>query len=153
MGSVLVTEDTTHSEGDGRKNRPSPILRYSDEFEKMCGYYLSMGMSYHDYWDGDNCMVRYYRDKFERETTRANYLAWLQGAYIYEALIDVSPAFNPLSSRHKPFPYRDDLIPITSAQSKATQERVNNQKMQNGKEAMRALAAEFNKRFKEEKEG
>lgn len=71
------------------------------------------------------------------------------GMYIYEALVDASPVFNPLSEKHEPFPYMKEPIPITIEAIKETEERQNQQKMKNGKDAMRAWMVEFNKRFEE----
>jgi len=151
----LVKEDAADSEGDGRNDRPSSPLRYGEKFEELCGYYLSIGMSYQDYWDGDNCMAKYYRDKYEREAERKNYFLWLQGGYVYEAILDASPVLNPFSKRDKPLPYRSEPMPITVAQSKFAKERENNRKLQSGKEAMRAIMIDFNKRFeqKQKEEG
>lgn len=149
MGDKLVT-DLSSSEGDGgTKGRPSPVLRYTDKFEELCGYYMSIGMTYHDFWDGDCCMVKYYRDKAKRDRERENFNLWLQGAYIYEALLDASPAFNALSKKKKPFPYLDNPIPMTEGESKRTKEQENKKKMENGKEAMRLMVENFNKRFLE----
>lgn len=147
----MVTEKSTDNDGDGRENRPSP-LRYTKIFEEECGYYLSIGMTYLDYWDGDSTMVKYYRDKHKRELERQNFNHWMQGLYFYEALIDASPVFNPLSEKHEPYPYREELIPITEKAVRESEERQNQQKMQNGKNAMRAWMIEFNKQF-EGKEG
>ncbi len=125
------------------------VYRYGETFEKLCGYYMSLGMGYHDYWDGDAAMVRFYRDKHKRDLDRQNFNHWMQGMYIYEALVDASPVFNPLSEKHEPFPYMKEPIPITIEAIKETEERQNQQKMKNGKDAMRAWMVEFNKRFEE----
>lgn len=149
----MVTDLPSESGGDGGIGRPSPIVRYGDKFEELCGYYMSLGMSYHDYWDGDNCMTKYYREAEEIKKERRNSEMWLQAAYIYEALLDASPVFNPLSKKNKPFPFRSEPIPITSSGSKKSEERKKKQMLENGKEAMRAMMAAFNERFKKSKKG
>lgn len=133
--------------GGGTESRSSPLLRYGDKFEELCGYYMSLGMSYHDYWDGDSSMTRYYRRMDEYNRERKNYELWLQGAYIYEALLDASPVYNALSKQKKPFPYRNSPMPITTNESKAAQERDKQERLKKGKEAMRAMVAGINKRF------
>ena len=110
---------------------------------------VSLKQGYHDYWDGDTAMVKFYRDKHKRDLDRQNFNHWMQGMYIYEALVDASPVFNPLSEKHEPFPYMKEPIPITIEAIKETEERQNQQKMKNGKDAMRAWMVEFNKRFEE----
>lgn len=144
----MVTDSSSDGDG-GSKGRPSPILRYGDKFEELCGYYMSLGMSYHDYWDGDSSMTKYYREMDERNRERKNFDLWLQGAYFYEALLDASPVYNPLSKQKKPFPYRSNPIPITTSESKNATERDKKKRMDNGKEAMRAMMASINKRFLE----
>lgn len=151
----MVTDlpsDDDNTGGGGEKSRPSPVLRYSDKFEEMCGYYLSIGMSYADYWDGDNCMTKYYRRMDELNRERHNADLWLQGAYIYEALLDASPVFNPLSSKKKPFPYRENPIPLTEAETKRLDELNKQKQLEAGREAMRAMMIEFNKKFEERRE-
>ena len=149
----MVTDLPSDDDGGGGTGRPSPLLRYGDKFEELCGYYMSLGMSYHDYWDGDNCMTKYYREAEEIKRERRNSELWLQAAYIYEALLDVSPVFNPLSKKNKPFPFRSEPIPITASGSKKSEERKKKQRLENGKEAMRAMMAAINDRFKKKKEG
>lgn len=149
----MVTDLPSDDDGGGGTHRPSPLLRYGDKFEELCGYYMSLGMSYHDYWDGDNCMTKYYREAEEIKKERRNSELWLQAAYIYEALLDASPVFNPLSKKNKPFPFRSEPIPITASGSKKSEERKKKQRLENGKEAMRAMMAAINDRFKKKKEG
>lgn len=135
--------------GGGDESRPSPILRYSDKFEELCGYYMSIGMTYEDYWDGDNCKTKYYRQMDELNKERRNADLWLLGAYFYEALLDVSPVFNPLSSKKKPFPYRENPIPLTEAEIKRLDELTKQKQMEAGREAMRLMMTEFNRKFEE----
>ena len=71
---------------------------------------------------------------------------WLQAAYIYEALLNASPVFNPLSRTHKPVPFRSEPYPI-STDTKEAEERKNKQRMEDGKEAMRRMMDVINKRF------
>lgn len=106
-------------------------------------------MSYHDYWDGDNCMTKYYRKMNEYNKERKNYELWLQGAYLYEAVLDASPALNPLSKKNKPFPYRSSPIPITDSENQYQIEQEKQNRIENGKQAMRAMMASFNKHYEE----
>lgn len=149
MGDKPVRDLPPSKRGGGIKGRPSPLLRYSDKFEELCGYYMSIGMSYHDFWDGDCCMVKYYREKAVHDRERDNFELWLQGAYIYEALLDVSPVFNALSKRQKPYPYMKNPIPMTAAESERNREQENREKLKNGKEAMKVMVENFNKKFLE----
>lgn len=49
--------------------------------------YMSMGMTYSEFWDGDATMVIAYRRAYERRRRERNFDAWLNGRYIYEAFV------------------------------------------------------------------
>lgn len=153
MDGKLVTDLPSGTTGGGGTGRPSPVLRYGEKFEELCGYYMSLGMTYQEFWDGDAEMAKYYREAQEIRQERRNTQLWLQAAYIYEALLDASPVFNPLSKKNKPIPFRSEPIPITSTGSRQQEERRKQQRMENGKEAMRTMMAAINARFKEQKKG
>ena len=146
----MVTDLLSDDHEGGGESRP-PSLRYGEKFEELCGYYMSIGMTYEDYWDGDNCKTKYYRKMDVLNKERRNYDLWLQGAYFYEALLDASPVFNPMSTKKNPFPYRDTPIPITENESEKVEIHEKEKRMQNGKDAMRILMTEINKRFEENK--
>lgn len=74
-------------------------------FERECPYYLSLGMTWEQYWNGDPSMVRAYRTAERLRIERFNREAHLQGMYIYDALCRVSPAFNALAKDHTPMDY------------------------------------------------
>ena len=152
MGAELVTSSTPNDAGGGGEFR-QPSFRYGDKFEKECAYYMAMGMTYEEYWDGDNLLPRYYREMYNIKRDRDNYNMWLQGVYFYEALVDASPAFNPFSKTHTPLPYREMPIPITQEEADRQTEIENQKRLEAGREAMRTMMNEFNKRFMKEKGG
>ena len=152
MDGKLVT-DLPSVDRDGGVGRSSPIPRYGERFEALCGYYMSIGMSYHDYWDGDSCMTKYYREASELQLEQRNTELWLQGAYIYEALLDVHPVFNALSKKKTPIAYRSEPIPITRRGGKRSEEQKKRKQLENGKEAMRVMMTAINAQFKEKQEG
>lgn len=147
MDNELVTGSASHAATGGGKSRQPVVSRYGEIFEEQCGYYMSMGMSYHDYWDGDSTMTKYYRDMYEVERDRQNELLWLQGMYFYEALCDASPILNSASRKRKPLPYRKQPIPLTKSANKKMKDRENKQRMNNGIEVMRQKMASINKKF------
>jgi hypothetical protein len=135
LDGKLVTDLPSGKLGDGGTGRPSPVLRYSDKFEELCSYYMSIGMTYHEYWDGDATMVKYFREADELKRERRNSDLWLQ------------------AEKNKPFPFRSEPIPITTKGSREQEERSKKKRLENGKEAMRAMMAAINSRFKEKKKG
>lgn len=148
----MVTDglSTDQREGGGVSRPSSIFLRYAEKFEELCPYYLSLGMTYADYWDGDAAMVKAYRQKDEYVRERENFNFWLQGMYIYEALLDVSPVLRPFAKNAKPQPYRSEPVPINLRQTEEMKKRENERKLKNGKEAMMAMMVEINKRFEKQ---
>lgn len=133
-------------EGDGRSVPFSNS--YTATFYELFPFYLSIGMTPEQYWDGDPQLAKYYRKADELKRQRTNQELWLQGMYIYEALCDVAPilrAFAPKGT--KPTPYTDHPYSIT------TKEREDEKKLQEKRERdkarryMEAQMAKLNKRF------
>lgn len=147
MDGELVTGSLSGAATGGGESRSPVASRYGEKFEELCGYYMSLGMSYHDYWDGDAEMAKYYREMDEVRRERENTSLWLQGLYFYEALIDASPVINAFSKKKKPYPYRDTPIPLTAQANKRKKEQENMKKLENGKTAMRAMMAGINRKF------
>lgn len=108
---------------------------------------MAMGMSYHDYWDGDCLMAKYYREAEVHKQEKENYLAWLHGLYIYSALIDVAPILNPMSRKKKPKQYMETPVPITKRATDRAKEEENRKKMESGKNAMQMMMKGFNAKF------
>ena len=55
-------------------------------FEECFPFYLAIGMSYAEYWEGDPILARYYRKAYHIKQEEINNNAWLQGMYIYDAV-------------------------------------------------------------------
>lgn len=109
-------------------------------------------MTYEEYWDGDNELPKIYRKKHEYEKEERNFWLWLQGAYIYEAVLDASPVLNALSKKKKPITYRSEPIPLSDKENTLLSEEKNNRKMKNGIEAMKAMMVNVNRRFENEQQ-
>lgn len=81
-------------------------LTFADFADDACAHYMLMGISYHEYWHGNYAQLAVVRKAYEMQQERANYQAWLQGAYVYDALCMVSPVLNAFAKTGaKPVPY------------------------------------------------
>ena len=78
----------------------------------MCPVLMAMGMSYDEYWNGDNDAPRHYMKADRLRRRRTNEELWLQGLYIYNAVYALSPALNAASKDFKPEPYLDQPVPL-----------------------------------------
>ena len=100
------------------------ISSYSEIFDEQCGFYLSFGMSYHDYWDGEPEMAKFYRDKNQADIEQKNTEFWLLGGYFYNALLNVSPVLVPFNKNPKPSPYLEKPIRLTPETEEEKEKRL-----------------------------
>ena len=108
---------------------------------------MSIGMSYDDYWDGEPEKTKYYREKAKWDMKRRNQELWLQGIYIYEAILDASPILNPFNKKKKAIPYRSEPIPLDNVESEKEKENKHKKELENGKQRMMEIMERINKRF------
>ena len=107
---------------------------------------MSYGMTYEQYWDGDNDLPKYYREKHKIETSRRNFESWLMGFYVYEAVSCCAPILNALAKDKKPLPYRDAPLPLTKADAEKEKERKRREQMRKAMDEFRIMTAEMNKK-------
>ena len=150
MDSELVSSSLSATEGGGRDSS-SPSFTYTERFYEMFPYYLSIGMTPEQYWDGDCALVKYYRKADELRTEKRNQEMWLQGMYIYEAICDVSPILHAFAKKGaKPHPYPSKPYAINEKQIKKEREEKERKIAEKGKRFMAALMQSNNKRFGEQ---
>ena len=87
---------------DDELNRPQRQNKsYSEIFEELCPFYLSIGMSYAEYWSGPNDAPKHYRKAFKLRQENANHEAWLHGLYVYDAVTSAMSHLSKEKSSHK----------------------------------------------------
>ena len=147
MGDKLVDGLSGTEEGEGETSHPS----YGEIFEDLCPYYLQMGMSYEDFWDGDCEKAKYYRKKWELDNKKINYYLWLLGGYVYEVVADLVPLLNPFCKDHTAIPYRSEPLPLTKKDAEAAKEREQRKQLEAAKNTMMEFMAANNRRFKNDR--
>jgi len=117
-------------------------------FWEQFPYYLSIGMTETQYWDGDCALTKYYRKADALKRKSINQQAWLQGLYVYDAILRASPVLNAFAKKGtKPRPYVEEAYPIDEVEVKeqtAHKEKANSQK---GIAYMEAFMMRNNKKF------
>ena len=75
-------------EGDEVKPSSSDkkIVNLSEWLEKLCEYYMAMGVSFEDFWYGDYCRLKFYEKAYFNRLKKRDYDMWLMGAYAYQAV-------------------------------------------------------------------
>ena len=75
MGSELLNEGLL-----------TQVKTNTEIFEECFPFYLAIGMSFAEYWDGDPKLAQYYRKAYQIKQEEINNTAWLQGLYVYDAI-------------------------------------------------------------------
>ena len=150
MDSELVSSSLSATEGSGQGGS-LPHFTYTERFYEMFPYYLSIGMTPEQYWDGDCTLTKYYRKAEELRNERRNQELWLQGMYFYEAICDVSPILHAFAKKGtKPHPYSEKPYAISEKQIRQEREEKERKLAEKGKRFMEAMMQSTNKRFKEQ---
>ena len=109
-------------------------------------------MTYEQFWEQDPELVKYYREAWKLKREMRNQDLWLQGAYIYEAILDASPVLHAFAKKGtKAIPYRDSPYEIYSKRT-VKEEKTREEKNDNkAKAMMEMMMVSINKKF--EKKG
>lgn len=135
-------EDISKSESD------TPI---SDMLDKLCPYYMMIGVSYDEFWNGDYTRLKYYEECHRLEIEKRNQELWLQGLYNYAALtIALSNAFAKKGSHPKE--YLDKPIRITPM-NEVEKEQEKKQMVENFRSQLMALDRRFTEKHSQDAEG
>ena len=114
-------------------------------FEDACPHYMAMGMTYEQFWDGDTSAHKAYRKAKKLMTIEVNTNAWIQGLYVYEALLDVGQ-YTKAFSKAKPRPYRSEPIELYESQRKEREEREQREKYLKIRQKVADFAKAFNQK-------
>ena len=112
----MVSGSLSAPEGSERDSS-LPFFTYTEQFYEQFPYYLSIGMTPEQYWNGDPALAECYRKADAMKFERLNQEKWLQGVYFYEAICDASPILQAFARKGtKPHPYVEKPYPLTDKQ-------------------------------------
>ena len=149
MDNRLVSGSLSVKEGS-EDNLRSPFLTYTEQFYEVLPYYLSIGMTYEQFWDGDPYLAKYYKQADELRIERRNQEMWLQGLYVYEAMCDVAPIMHTMAKKGtKARPYPEQPYAITEKQRRREIEEKERAVANKGKQMMEMFMRQTNKQFGE----
>lgn len=144
MGDELVSGSFPPN-GDGQN---VPVSSYTREFEKCLPYYLSIGMSWEQFWHGDVEIARFYRQAHEMRLRERNFEMWMQGRYIYEAIGDMVPVLHAFAKEGTtPVPYPKEPYPLTQREQREREERERREKYERLKARVNQWADDANRKF------
>lgn len=82
MDEELVSESPSEGQRGALEERPS----FAYIFNECFPYYLTLGMSYEEYWKLDCTLTVSYREAYKLKRKRENENMWVQGMYFASAL-------------------------------------------------------------------
>lgn len=133
--SDTPSQDEDNSDEEEQHDSPSEL------FHEVEAYYLSIGMTYDQFWHGDVWLAKVYRDAQEIREQRENIAAWRSGIYMVSALnATVGNMFMKKGS--KPAKYMSRPLPLTYKDKKAQELEQQREAQERIKRMMFALAQE-----------
>lgn len=97
-----------------------------EQLDKLCVYYMSLGVPYDVFWYGDYCQLKYYEETYWQQRKIENERMWMMGAYNYTAhAVVLSNAFR--SKGHKAEEYLKkpiDFFPKSEEEEKQEAEKI-----------------------------
>jgi hypothetical protein len=117
---------------------------YTETFNEQFPFYLSIGMTYKQYWEEDAELVKFYRESYNLKRKMKNEELWLQGMYIYEALCDVAPILRAFSKEKKPIPYPKEPYAITAKDAEKLKKEKEQAKIKETVQKFKGFAEVFN---------
>ena len=126
-----------------------PPKTYAEQFKEVCGWYMSIGMTYDEFWEGDALLPKYYREAHEYKQTQKNQDLWLQGMYIYEAVsVVVGNALRKKGSTPQKYTEKPYCITKLEKQHEKEQQEIKEKK---NREKPKAIFSAWAERFKPKK--
>lgn len=148
MDGELVSSSPSEMLGAGEKENSPHYYTYSEQFNEMFPYYLSIGMTEEQYWDKDPTLTIAYRKAQELRNKQKNYELWLQGLYVYEAICDVSPILHAFAKKGtKPHQYTMQPYPLTEKDKEQVEIDKEKRIAEKGKMLMESFMKRTNKKF------
>ena len=118
--------------------------KYSDVIWEAFPGFLVYGMTEEQYLDGDAELTRVYQKAYMLKRKEQNAQAWVQGAYFYHALVDVSPILRAFSKAKKPADYLKEPFPFNTDEEE--EQNSSEKAYKNNLAMMEMFAIGFNKR-------
>jgi len=103
----------------------------ADLLAKLCPQYMSMGMTYDEFWNSNTTVHRAYREAYELRVRQEEWGRWRQGAYVFTALLCAAPIFRSFTKGEpKPGKYPTEPWPITEKEAQEREEKERNERFE-----------------------
>lgn len=107
--------------------------------------YMVYGMTYGQFWDGDVSAHKAFRKAEKLRRQKNNEMAWLQGAYFYEALCSSASLFRGMKPT-RPQKYRTEPYDISAENKQKREEKEAKARYEIMRSKVEAFAKAFNEK-------
>ncbi len=83
----------------------------SDMLDRVCAYYMAIGVSFDEFWNGDYTQLKYRIEANRLMLEERNREMWIQGMYVYDAV--TTAMYNANRGKKPQKEYMDKPIRIT----------------------------------------
>ena len=144
-------EELPYLPSEEDSSKPESETPISDMLDKLCPYYMMIGVSYDEFWNGDYTHLKYYVEKYKLETERRNHELWLQGLYNFDALTTViSNALAKKGSTPKKYPEKPYRLTEKTEEEKEEEKK---NMVENFRAQLMALDRRFSQKHSKEQGG
>lgn len=155
MGSKLLVDcfPTVSDSSQQKQQDQQTFNSYTNAFETVCPYYMSIGVSYDDFWNGNFEICKYAREAEKIRKKRMNEECWWNSLYTFRALCDASVLFHDFMKEKPDLQFSTkEPLPMTIEEAEE-QEKVRKQKEMEGFVAqMEAITKSHNALLRKQKE-
>lgn len=142
MGSQFLDTDSFSTTNE--------YMSFRETFEKVFPFYLSIGMSYDDFYNNDVTLVIPYREAEKLRQKRKNEELHLQGMYIHEAVQVVIYNTWCRSKNESPITYSRKPYPLFEEDREQDMKEHVEEEQAKAKVWMQQIVDRFSKKFKDE---
>lgn len=131
---------------DDRVGRESSVegMTIGQFIREQCPFYLSIGVTWDEYWNGDYSKLPYFRKAYNLKQKQDNAKLWLQGYYFLHA---IGAAFS------KEGKYPEEPIPLTEEDVEAQEAKRKQIEIDNARAYMEVAMHNINKKRREQQGG
>lgn len=123
--------------------------KFTDVFEELCPYFMSIGVSYDDFWNGEFEITKFALKADEYTQRRKNSEFWLNSIYIFRAILDAAPAYKEFSNQNETISYSvKEPFPLSKKEIEKQAEKEKEEKMNRIKDYMISFAKQNNEKYK-----
>lgn len=117
---VVPSEPSLYKDGSS----DDAHMSLAETFTSLCPVYMAMGMTYDEFWNCNTKVHKAYRDAWKQKKQYRNWELWMQGAYIYDALLKVAPVMRAALSKTRvdPGKYLEEPYPLTEKEANDREE-------------------------------